>query len=111
MIRDYVKNGSVDTVKNYKGDFKITEYGLAVNQKGRYRLPKRGYITLARAIYEDKNPSVPDGFEIHHIDGDRSNDDIDNLIALSHEDHVKMHMAIANKATKTIRGVMNEQQK
>lgn len=107
MIKDYAKDGAVNTIKNYESDFKITEYGLAICQKGRYRLPHRGYITLAKAVYEDKNPSVPDGFEIHHIDGDRSNDNIENLIALSHEDHVKIHMIIANKAIKTIKGVSN----
>ena len=106
---DYKKDGAVSTIKNYETIFKKTEYGLAVKQKGRYRLPYRGYITLAKAVYEDKNSSVPDGFEIHHIDGDRSNDNIENLIALSHEDHVKLHIQIANKAIKVIRGVANEQ--
>ena len=108
MIKDYTKNGTVNAVKNYNSDFKITPYGVAVNRNGRYVLPKQGYIALARAVYQEENSSIPDGFEIHHIDGDRSNDNADNLIALSHEDHMRIHMVMAVQANKIIRGVVNE---
>ena len=108
MLVDYKKDGAVNTIKNYSSNFKITPYGVAINKNGRYVLPKQGYTALARAVYQEENSSIPDGYEIHHIDGDRSNDNADNLIALSHEDHVRVHMATANKAVKIIRGVINE---
>ena len=34
---------------------------------------------------------VPPGFEIHHLDQNRYNDDWENLVALSPEDHNKFH--------------------
>lgn len=35
--------------------------------------------------------TVPDDFEIHHIDEDRYNDSFDNLVALHKMDHEKIH--------------------
>lgn len=49
-----------------------------------------------RKIYEDCCGSIPldengRSYEIHHIDGDRKNNKIDNLIALSIEEHYNIH--------------------
>lgn len=101
---DYAKDGATCTIKNYESSYKITDYGVAVlNKKDRYVLPRKGYISLSRAVYKDKNGKIPKGYEIHHIDGDRKNNDISNLVALSHEDHIKMHKQNANKAIKIIK--------
>lgn len=103
---DYTKDGATCTIKNYESKCQITEYGVAVlNKKNRYVLPKKGYISLARAVYQDKCGKIPKNYEIHHIDGNRKNNDVSNLVALSHEDHLKMHMTVANKAIKTIKKV------
>jgi len=40
-------------------------------------------------IPKDKNGRT---FDIHHIDGNRTNNSLDNLICLSIEDHYKIHM-------------------
>lgn len=49
-----------------------------------------------RRIYEKHHGSIPVDekgrtFDVHHIDGDRSNNDISNLVALSIEDHFEVH--------------------
>lgn len=44
-----------------------------------------------RKIWETYNGSIPDGYEIHHIDGDRQNNDISNLICLSLKEHYEVH--------------------
>ena len=36
-------------------------------------------------------------FDIHHIDGNRKNNDINNLICVSMEDHYKIHLEQFNK--------------
>ena len=43
------------------------------------------------AIYEEAYGPVPEGFHVHHIDGDPSHNDLSNLIAVSPEDHRRLH--------------------
>ena len=51
-----------------------------------------GFIYEHVYIYEKEyNIIVPKGFHIHHIDLDKSNNDISNLIMLSVGDHSKLH--------------------
>jgi hypothetical protein len=44
-----------------------------------------------RKIYEDHHGKAPDGYHIHHIDGNPLNNDVSNLIALSPEEHASIH--------------------
>jgi protein-arginine kinase activator protein McsA len=46
---------------------------------------------LHKEKYEHYHGKVEKGFHVHHIDGNRRNNDLDNLIALSHSDHIKLH--------------------
>jgi hypothetical protein len=53
-------------------------------------------MRIYRHIYEKVHGPIPvdeDGrtYEIHHVDGDRSNNDPSNLIALSIRDHYEVH--------------------
>jgi len=50
-----------------------------------------------RKIWEDANGPIPKdkegrSYEIHHIDGDRTNNDLSNLICISIEEHYKIHL-------------------
>ena len=42
-------------------------------------------------VWEQINGSKPDGYEIHHIDHDKGNYDIENLELLSKSDHRRIH--------------------
>jgi hypothetical protein len=49
-----------------------------------------------RKIWEDANGPIPKdelgrSYEIHHIDGNRENNDLSNLMCVSIEDHIKIH--------------------
>jgi hypothetical protein len=44
-----------------------------------------------RALYEAHKGAIPDGYHIHHVDGNPYNNDIHNLIAVSAEEHAKIH--------------------
>lgn len=46
-----------------------------------------------RVVWEKTVGKIPEGFEIHHIDGNRFNNDISNLICLPHDDHEMLHQA------------------
>jgi len=49
------------------------------------------FISLHRHVWERKNGPIPDGHHIHHIDGNKKNNSIENLECLSESDHHKKH--------------------
>ncbi len=49
--------------------------------------------SLHRRIWTDFNGPIPDGYEVHHKDGDWTNNVIDNLECLPMLVHQRMHMA------------------
>ena len=44
---------------------------------------------LHRQIYIDNYGEIPEGFHIHHIDGNTENNSLANLVAISHGEHTK----------------------
>ena len=110
---DYARGGAICTIKKYKKvrlipDKKMSEFGIAKlhsKTKKRYVSYVNGKpVTLASRIYKKHHGPIPDGYEIHHVDGDRFNDDISNLVAISHEEHVELHkkMRIAHQAVQIV---------
>jgi methionyl-tRNA synthetase len=66
-----------------------------------------------RKIWEQAYGPIPkdgDGrtYDIHHIDGNRKNNSIDNLICLTIEDHYKIHLKQfeENKSEKEFRSLL-----
>ena len=51
---------------------------------------------LHRAIWELVNGKIPEGFMIHHIDGNKKNNNIENLECLSRKEHGKKHKTSCN---------------
>ena len=47
---------------------------------------------LHRTVWEYYNGEIPTGYHVHHIDGDRSNNDISNLTLMRANDHLSSHM-------------------
>jgi len=45
-----------------------------------------------RKIYEEHHGKIPEGYHIHHKDGNRKNNSIENLICLSPEEHFNLHL-------------------
>ena len=44
-----------------------------------------------RKFYEEQICDVPNEFQVHHIDGDKENNDISNLLMLPQELHAEYH--------------------
>lgn len=42
-------------------------------------------------VWEEAKGVIPDGFEIHHLDFNKKNNDLENLSLLSRSEHQKMH--------------------
>jgi hypothetical protein len=57
---------------------------------GGYYCNRRGQL-LHRAIYAAAHGPIPEGVEIHHKDGNKTNNDLSNLEALSGTDHRRRH--------------------
>lgn len=49
---------------------------------------------LHRYIWKKHHGEIPDGFHVHHIDGDRRNNHISNLTLMPHSRHAAYHMEI-----------------
>ena len=45
-----------------------------------------------RKVYEKHYGPIPDGYHIHHIDGNHENDDPTNLMAVTPEEHARLHI-------------------
>ena len=52
---------------------------------------KKGTFFLHRVIWEAHNGPIPEGYDIHHIDRDKANNNIDNLKMLPHNEHARIH--------------------
>ena len=77
-------------------------YGHYVITGGKYR-GKR----LHRLVYEDYYKiKIPDDWDIHHIDEDKSNNTIDNLVLMTHEEHTILHKS--NDDWRVIKKGVNE---
>lgn len=61
---------------------------LYVGINKRIRRPKK--------IYEDAHGTIPKGWILYHLDGDRYNDDLDNLIAIPRAVLVKINSGRIN---------------
>lgn len=48
-------------------------------------------MSTYRTLWERTYGPIPEGYEIHHIDGERKNNSIDNLICVSIEEHYDIH--------------------
>ena len=69
-----------------------TKYGKAsLNTDGHYKLCKTNE-SLHRKIWESHyGKKIPEGYDIHHIDGNKTNNEIWNLQCVEHGKHSQYH--------------------
>jgi endogenous inhibitor of DNA gyrase (YacG/DUF329 family) len=56
-----------------------------------YQSIKHGLKRLHIQVYEDNFGKIPEGFDVHHRDGDTANNDISNLELIDKKEHAKFH--------------------
>ena len=61
----------------------------------KYGLSKTGYYIRSEPlhirVWEDLHGPIPEGMVIHHINGDKTDNNIDNLVCLTRRDHGLIH--------------------
>ena len=60
-------------------------------QSGVVKNGKKTTSFLHRDIWESVNGALPKSFSIHHVDKDKNNNDIENLVAMPRSKHSKLH--------------------
>ena len=72
-----------DTVQKFNGE-SYYRCGQYYQRKGK---------RLHRTVWEYYNGEIPCGYHIHHIDGDKNNNSIDNLTLVTASEHLSNHMS------------------
>jgi hypothetical protein len=71
-----------------------------IDNRDRIFIDESGYVCIVlkgkhyrehRYIWERSNGPIPDGYVIHHIDGNKTNNNIENLQLLSKINHTRIH--------------------
>ena len=73
---------------------------FTLRNSGYYSLTTDDRYLMHRYVWEKENGAIPDGFDIHHIDEQRSNNSIDNLECLSKSEHTRLYSPHNNQYTK-----------
>lgn len=66
-------------------------YKFRKDKKTGYWLCSTLHKRLHRYIYEKYNGTIPKGYEVHHIDHNKDNNEIDNLELLTRKQHNELH--------------------
>ena len=75
----------------YSKDLKHAYFnGIEFYRHGNY-FDNNKYGLLHRYIYSYYNGKIPEGYDIHHKDENKMNNDISNLILLTRSEHMKLH--------------------
>ena len=82
MKINYLENGDLAIFNGYK---------FRRDKKTGYYLNSNIHKRLHVYVWEYYNGKVPKGYQVHHIDHDKSNNDINNLKLLSAGEHSKLH--------------------
>lgn len=71
---------------------------------------QRNGVRLHRVVWEYHNGTIPEGFHVHHNDGNKDNNDIGNLSLLSQHDHLSEHMQTEAKKSQCRELIANARQ-
>ena len=62
---------------------------------------EKPYIRAHRWVWMNYYGPIPKGYHVHHIDEDKTNNSIDNLSLMKHQDHARFHMQDPARLEKT----------
>lgn len=90
-VTDVTTDGRVFTKRGERKPHERSQKRLAISFYEKDNESKKADIKLHQVVYAWFHGEVPYGKEIHHIDLNHLNNSIDNLEALTHEEHRAKH--------------------
>lgn len=73
---------------------------FSLRNTGYYSLTTDDRLSMHRYIWEKEKGPIPDGWDVHHVDEDKSHNEISNLECLPKADHTRKHGFKNNQYTK-----------
>lgn len=73
---------------------------FTLRQNGYFSLSNDDRMLMHRYVWENERYKIPKGFDIHHINGIKSDNRIENLECLSKSEHTKKYSPHNNQYTK-----------
>jgi hypothetical protein len=68
-----------------------THKGNVGEQTNRKGYGQKNHTTRSRAVYVENYGELPDNWEVHHINGNKTDNNLDNLVALPKSKHMSLH--------------------
>jgi len=73
---------------------------FTIRQHGYYELSTGDRMLMHRYVWTNEKGEIPSGYDIHHIDSDKSNNSINNLMCLPKSEHTRLFSPHNNQYTK-----------
>jgi hypothetical protein len=100
VYKAFKKRGLILRGKSFKPYQYFDGLKFTLRPSGYYALSNNSRMQMHRYVWEFYNGKIPNGFDIHHIDECRANNDIINLECLSKSEHTRKYSPHNNKYTK-----------
>ena len=87
----FKKKGLKMRAKNMKPFILVDGIKFTINRDGYYECTTIDRLMLHNYNYEKVNGKIPEGYEIHHVDFNKINNDPNNLMIVTPSEHTKIH--------------------
>lgn len=92
----------IDVIDLYKDEYDVAYLSTSKDNRKRVSLQtknksKNKWISYARYIWEDKFGKIPDGYEVDHINNDKTDDRLENLQLLLKKDNILKTKSLKQK--------------
>lgn len=93
----YFKTNNLETRKPKRKPFLLVD-GLkfTINRDGYYECTTVDRLMLHNYNWEKVNGKIPSGYELHHKDLNKINNDVSNLMLVTPKEHTKIHSKLIN---------------